>query len=620
VTGVNDAVQDGNQPYTIVTAQATSTDPNYSIINPPDVAVTNTDNDSAGITVSPTSGLVTTEAGGQATFTIVLTSQPTGNVTIGLSSSDTGEGTVSPASVTFTAANFGSPQTVTVTGVNDLVQDGNVPYTIVTAQATSTDPNYSIIDPANVDVTNTDNDSAGFTVTPTSGLITTENPLAPNHTDTFTIVLNSQPTGNVTVGLTSSNTNEGTVSPSSLTFTPTDWNQAAAHTVTVTGVNDNPPVQDGDTLYDIITDPATSTDPNYNGKDPPDVHATNLDNDSAGFTVSPTTVTTTEAAGAGHTDTFTIVLVTQPTANVTVPISTMSSEVTVSPSSLTFTPADWNQAAAHTVTVTGVDDAVQDGDQGYTILTGPSSSTDANYAGKDPADVTGTNVDNDTADIIVSPTSLTVTEAAGVDHTGTFTIVLHSQPTADVPVSVLSSDDTQVTVSPTSFTFNSSNWQTPQTFTVTSVDDAMAEPDTTYTITISQSPPSADARYSPINPADVTVTNLDNDPALVMVTGPLVCTTTPMAGTSFNIRLSSRPPSAVMVGFHTNPATPATFSVNPVILNPSTWTGVDVAVGGFDGGTGTIVTYDIVTEPAVSSSVYNGFNPADINSCTNTTP
>ena len=49
------------------------------------MTVANTDNDTAGITVSPTSGLVTTEAGGTATFTVVLDTQPTANVTIGLS-------------------------------------------------------------------------------------------------------------------------------------------------------------------------------------------------------------------------------------------------------------------------------------------------------------------------------------------------------------------------------------------------------------------------------------------------------------------------------------------------------------------------------------------------------
>ena len=61
-------------------------------MNAADVSVTNTDNDTAGITVSPTSGLVTTEAGGTATFTIVLNTQPTADVTIGLSSSDTTRG------------------------------------------------------------------------------------------------------------------------------------------------------------------------------------------------------------------------------------------------------------------------------------------------------------------------------------------------------------------------------------------------------------------------------------------------------------------------------------------------------------------------------------------------
>ena len=141
---------------------------------PADVPVTNTDNDAAGITVTPTSGLTTTEAGGTATFTVVLTSQPTADVTIALSSSDTTEGTVSPASLTFTTANWNVPQTVTVTGVDDAVDDGDVAYSIVTAPATSADASYNGVDPTDVAVTNTDNDTAGITVTPTTGLTTTE--------------------------------------------------------------------------------------------------------------------------------------------------------------------------------------------------------------------------------------------------------------------------------------------------------------------------------------------------------------------------------------------------------------------------------------------------------------
>ena len=69
-------------------------------------------------------------------------------MTIGLSSSDTTEGTVAPASLTFTTANWNTPQTVTVTGVNDGIDDGDVAYTIVTAAATSSDANYSGAMPA----------------------------------------------------------------------------------------------------------------------------------------------------------------------------------------------------------------------------------------------------------------------------------------------------------------------------------------------------------------------------------------------------------------------------------------------------------------------------------------
>ena len=85
--------------------------------------------------MNPTGGLVTTEAGGNATFTVVLNTQPVADVTIGLSSSDTGEGTVSPNSLTFTSGNWSSVQTVTVTGVDDAIGDGNQSYTIVTAAA-----------------------------------------------------------------------------------------------------------------------------------------------------------------------------------------------------------------------------------------------------------------------------------------------------------------------------------------------------------------------------------------------------------------------------------------------------------------------------------------------------
>ena len=111
----------------------------------------------AGITVTPTSGLTTTEGGGTAQFTVVLHSKPTGDVTIPLESSRTDKGTV-PANVVFTSTNYSTPQVVTVTGVDNAVLDGDVAYTILVGPATSTDSAYHLIDPPDVSVTSIDNE------------------------------------------------------------------------------------------------------------------------------------------------------------------------------------------------------------------------------------------------------------------------------------------------------------------------------------------------------------------------------------------------------------------------------------------------------------------------------
>ena len=272
-----------------------------------------------------------------------------------------------------------------------------------------------------------------ITVTPTSGLTTTE----AGGTATFTVVLISRPIADVTIGLSSSDTTQGTVNKSSLTFTSANWD--IPQTVTVTGVDDA--VDDGDIAYSIVTAPATSAG-GYNGQDASDVSVTSIDNDTAGITVNPTAgLFTTEGGG---TATFRVVLNSQPTANVTIGVSSNNTtEGTVSPASLTFTDANWN--TPQTVTVTGVNDAVADGNIVYTILTAPATSTDTVYNGIDAADVSVTNIDNNTVGIIVNPTAgLTTTETGG---TAAFAVVLNSQPTADVTIGLSSSDTTEGTIS-----------------------------------------------------------------------------------------------------------------------------------------------------------------------------
>lgn len=114
------------------------------------------DSSAAGISVTPTSGLLTTEAGGSATFIVKLDRYPTADVRVAFTSTNLSEGTVAPGDATFTTANWNQPHSITVTGVGDSVVDGDVAYTIVTSAATSADADYAGIDPADVSVTNQD--------------------------------------------------------------------------------------------------------------------------------------------------------------------------------------------------------------------------------------------------------------------------------------------------------------------------------------------------------------------------------------------------------------------------------------------------------------------------------
>jgi hypothetical protein len=111
-----------------------------------------------GIAVNPRYGLSTTEGGGTDAFTVVLDSQPAASVTLALSSSNLNEGTVDPSLLVFSSGNWDIPQTVTVTGVNDALVDGDQTYTIITYPANSDDYDYHDIDAYDVLVTNIDDD------------------------------------------------------------------------------------------------------------------------------------------------------------------------------------------------------------------------------------------------------------------------------------------------------------------------------------------------------------------------------------------------------------------------------------------------------------------------------
>ncbi len=545
IQGVDDALSDGSVFYTI-DASVSTADPDYSAEASFSIDAVNYDNETStpGILVTPTSGIYTTEGGGSGVFSVVLLTAPSADVTLTLSSSDSNEAAVSTGSLTFTSANWSTPQNVNVTGVNDFFADGNKNFTVSFDPAVSADTSYSGITASSVTGTNYDNDTAGIILNGPVSTTVSET----GTTSTFTIRLTSAPQGSATVSipLTSTDSSQVLVSPASLTFTDADW--STPQTVTVSAVDDT--LTDGTATVTVTIGSSTSTDTDYNGlaPSPSSYSYTVLDNEAGlttpGILVSPVSgLITTEAGG---TAVFSVVLKTKPTASVSIPVaSSNTAEGSLSAGTLVFTTTDWDQP--QNVTVTGVNDTAADGNKTYTVNLGPAVSTDSNYNAVTAASVGLTNYDDETPGIIVSSPSQTfVTEGGG---TATFTVRLQSQPAADVTIALISDDTSEGTVNPASLTFTSTDWMTAQTVTVTGADDLISDGHITFTLTIDPAV-SADSDYNGLNPADFTFITIDNDltKSVVAVNASSLVTSEAGGSASFQLVLNTAPSATVTVG------------------------------------------------------------------------
>ena len=520
------------------------------------------------ITVSTTTLTVTEADTTGGSYTVVLDSRPTADVTVTVAGYAGTDVTLDPGTLTFTTSNWDTVQTVTVTAGDDV--DTTDDSVTLTHSAASTDTGYSGITIAGVVVTVRDNDTAQVTgVTVDAGdaqLVVTWT--AVDNATGYTVQWK--------LGGQDYNTDDRQATVTSGT-TITGLTNGTAYLVQViatrTGANDGLP------SAEVTGTPAVPTGEGV-------------------ITVSTTTLTVTEADTTGGS--YTVVLDSRPTADVTVTVAGYAgTDVTLDPGTLTFTTSNWD--TVQTVTVTAGDD-VDTTDDSVT-LTHSAASTDTGYSGitiagvvvtvrdNDTAQVTGVTVDAGDAQLVVtwtavdnatgytvqwklggqdyntddrqatvtsgttitgltngtaylvqviatrtgandglpsaevtgtpavptgegvitvSTTTLTVTEA---DTTGgSYTVVLDSRPTADVTVTVAGYAGTDVTLDPGTLTFTTSNWDTVQTVTVTAGDDVDTTDDS---VTLTHSAASTDTGYSGITIAGVVVTVRDNDTAQV---------------------------------------------------------------------------------------------------------
>ena len=163
VRGVDDELLDGAVRYRVVLGAATSQDAAYAGLDPSDALLVNDDNEGAAIKLNLPAQHATYETPGGAlfVFSVVLGAAPAAPVTIPISSSNEGEGiVVVPATkqLRFDAANWKTPQQVSVAGVDDYAADGNVPYWIALGSPQSQDADYAALATQSIDLVNVDNE------------------------------------------------------------------------------------------------------------------------------------------------------------------------------------------------------------------------------------------------------------------------------------------------------------------------------------------------------------------------------------------------------------------------------------------------------------------------------
>ena len=603
VLGIDDLTIDGDivSQVQVVVNDALSSDPYDGLSG--STAVTTTDDDFAGITLTATGGeTLVSEAGIVDTIGLVLDAQPITDVVITLTSLDTGEVTVTPDRVTFTSLDWNTPQTINVLGADDNIADGLQSATVfATVDGAASDPTFAG-ETASLGVDNEDDD-ARIVVTPQGGATVVDES---GTTASIDVTLFAEPLGTVELEVEASDLGEASVSPTVLTFDETNWN--IAQTITVLGVDDS--LIDGDVNSRVFVRVINANSHVAFANIGVQTTVTTTDDEVAGIVIAPTDGDTT-VSEVGTADTVDVTLTAQPLGNVVVQATSPDVSEVVTPSTrLTFTPANWN--VAQQVSVQGVNDVALDGDQ-----TTPMRIVVIDSVSQDLFDGVSQNFDVVTVDDETA--SWTIAESNGsniVDESGltdTFTIVLNAQPVSNVTLELVTPDPDEVTSSPTRLTFTPTNWNVSRNVTILGVDDSVVDGQQIATLTVR----TVDAETS--DPFDglsqnLVVINNDNDIAGILIAESDGSTAAQEGGTtdSFDISLQAEPISDVVIDITSSNA--AQGSLSPAILTftPTNWnvaqtvtvSAVDDVLG--DGDASIDIT--VAVNDAASHAQYHGLS------------
>ncbi len=551
ITAVDNKVDAANKT---VTVSATASGGN-GVAAPADVTLTINDDDTRGVTVvadpltlaevdnTGTSGSKENEG----TYTVVLDSEPTNNVQITLTAP--GMVTLSPTSLTFTPSNWNVAQTVTVTSVNDDIDNtgdartGSITHTVVAGSS-----DYTGVNAASVSVTVND-DEGESTLSIDSPSVSEGD--SSTVTLTFKVTLAPASGSAVSVdyadagtGTAASATDYAAITAGTLTFTAGQTEKTVAVTV------------NGDTIDEphetvVLRLSSASGAKLSGGNTTLDGTGTINDDDDLPTATLKLTPLSGFIAENGGSSTVTAELSGASSSAVTLTVSVPTSSDYALSENKVLTIAAGATTSTGTVTITAVDNKVDAANKTVTV----SATASGGNGVAAPADVTLTINDDDTRGVTVVADPLTLAEvdntgtADSKENEGTYTVVLDSEPTANVVVNMTRPG--MVTVSPASLTFTPANWSQAQTVTVTSVNDDIDNVGDARTGSISHTVVAGSSDYTGVNAASVSVTvNDDEGESTLSIDSPSVSEGDSSTATlTFKVTLAPASASAVSVDY-----------------------------------------------------------------------
>ena len=435
--------------------------------------VTITDDDTAGVTVSESA--LSIEEGGSGTYTVKLDTQPTASVTVtiaGHASTDISlsGGTLTDDTLTFTASNWDTAQTVTVTAGadNDAASDAAV---TLTHTVTGTGE-YAEVTAGSVTVTIVEKDASVLSVRDAEAAEDGGNVV-------FTVSVSAASGGEVTVDyatsdVTATQGQDYTETSGTLTFPA---NSVASQTISVPVTDDTADEEEEETFTLTLSNVQGAS--LSGGGSTLAVTGTITDDDDPAVTAS--FGQTTYNVAEGSTVEITVTLSADPEREIVILLThdpqgdTGTEDYSGVPGSLVFQGGDTEKSFTFSATDDDIDD------DGESVALGFGAMPDGVTAG---TTATVTITDDDTAGVTVSKTALTIDEGGS----GTYTVVLDTEPTANVTVAIAGHASTDITLSGdtltnNALTFTAATWNTAQTVTVTAASDNDAASDAAVTLT-----------------------------------------------------------------------------------------------------------------------------------------